>query len=187
MSSLLDLVEADLNSEMSEVASDGDNFENDDDDISDEEGKNPSEPRKPRRAEIDPQTMTEEEREQLRVRVIAQVEFYFGDHHYPNDQFLLDKAKEDPEGFLDIKYIMPFKKMRRLTTFPAFVAQCMRGSAAVGVNEAGNKLRRIAPVRSPAVSCPALSCLYSPPLSNTAFAHLSRFRRTSRMRCAALC
>jgi hypothetical protein len=187
MSSLLDLVEADLNSEMSEVASDGDNFENDDDEISDEEGKNPSEPRKPRRAEIDPQTMTEEEREQLRARVIAQVEFYFGDHHYPNDQFLLDKAKEDPEGFLDIKYIMPFKKMRRLTTFPAFVAQCMRGSAAVGVNEAGNKLRRIAPVWSPALSCPAGSGLSSPH-AHVVSAHLPcRFRRTSRMRCAAPC
>jgi hypothetical protein len=145
MSSLLDLVEADF-SDISDVLSDGDNFERDDDDASEDEQKDPSEPRRPRRAEIDPFTMSEEDREALRLRVIAQVEFYFGDHHYPNDQFLLEKAKEDPEGFVDIKYIMPFKKMRRLTMFPAFVAHCLRGSSSVGVNEPGNKLRRIAPV-----------------------------------------
>jgi hypothetical protein len=147
MSSLLDLVEADF-SDQGDLISDGDTVE-EDDDISDEEddtNKDPNEPRKPRRAEIDPDTMTPEEQELMRQRVITQVEFYFGDQHYPNDLFLLEKAKLDPESYIDLKFIMAFKKMRRLTAFPAFVTRCLQGSTVVGVSADGERLRRLQPV-----------------------------------------
>lgn len=137
--------------DQSEFTSDGDNFE-DDDDASDEEVANSTEPRKPRRAEIDPETMSEEDRESMRQRVIAQVEFYFGDAHYPKDQLMIDHAKLDAEGYIDIQVVMTFKKMRRLTQFAKFAAEALRGSEVVGVNEEGSKLRRKQPVRRPSSS-----------------------------------
>jgi hypothetical protein len=74
------------------------------------------------------------------------VDFYFGDTHYPKDQFMLKQARADPAGFIDLSVVMAFKKMRRLTQFPAFVATCLAESTVVLVSEDGTKLRRKAPV-----------------------------------------
>jgi hypothetical protein len=108
--------------------------------------QDPNAPRRPRRAEIDPVTMTEEDRLVLKERVIKQVDFYFGDTHYPKDQFMLKHARADPAGFIDLAVVMAFKKMRRLTQFPSFVASCLVDSSIVLVSEDGTKLRRKAPV-----------------------------------------
>ena len=121
-----------------------------------------SAPRKPRRAEIDPATMSEDDREQLRVRVLAQVsdacvqchgvvtivqvEFYFGDPHYPKDAFMLEQAGRHLQGYIPVTVVMSFKKMRRMTQYPAFIASTMRASTVVEVSDDGLALRRRAPL-----------------------------------------
>ena len=121
----------------------------------------PGAPRRPRRAEIDPATMSDEERAQLQARVqaqvrrgplprgaviAAQVEFYFGDPHYPKDAYMLQQAGKHAEGFIPINVVMSFKKMRRLTQFTEFIAATMQGSKVVQVSADGLMLRRVAPL-----------------------------------------
>ena len=102
--------------------------------------------RRPRRAEIDPSTMTEAERLELSGRILKQVEFYFGDAHYPKDHILRALAAGDPNGFVDITIVMSFKKMRRLCNFIEFVAFALQGSAIVTVDSTQRRVKRTHPV-----------------------------------------
>ena len=102
--------------------------------------------RRPRRAEIDPSTMSEAEREDLSGRILRQVEFYFGDAHYPKDHILRALAGGDPDGFVDIMIVMSFKKMRRLCNFIEFVAFALLGSSIVTVDSSKRRVKRTHPV-----------------------------------------
>lgn len=138
----------------SECASDGDPYESDspEEATSDEEeadgegGDDAAHPKKARRAEINPEIMSDQERDALRARVVAQVEFYFGDAHYPNDKLMLQYAQADPKGFIDLSVIMGFKKMRRLTQFVDFVSQTLLQLSVVEVDVNGKRARRVAPI-----------------------------------------
>ena len=59
---------------------------------------------------------------------------------------MLGLAQKDPNGFIELTAVMAFKRMRRLTQFPLFVAEVVRSSAVVEVSPDGTKLRRIAPI-----------------------------------------
>ena len=41
-----------------------------------------------------------------------QIEFYFSDSNLPKDKFLLQLTKKTPEGWVSLKTISEFKKMR---------------------------------------------------------------------------
>lgn len=46
----------------------------------------------------------------LRDKIVRQVEFYFSDENLPNDKFMLNHVRKDKQGFVFIGVITSFKK-----------------------------------------------------------------------------
>jgi hypothetical protein len=129
-----------------DVHSPDDDEEDDDDFESGDEANSSDEPRRQRRAEIDPNTMDAETRDALKLRILNQVEFYFGDAHYPKDRFMRELASSNEHGYIDVAAVMKFKKMRRLTNFAWFVIEALQGSQLVSVNDDKSMVRRVTPL-----------------------------------------
>lgn len=57
---------------------------------------------------------------QLAAQIVEQVEFYFSDAHILKDAFLLKHARRNRDGFISLKLITSFKKVR--DTYPLIPA-----------------------------------------------------------------
>eukprot|EP01052_Picozoa_sp_SAG31_P019936 SAG31_NODE_1477_length_8194_cov_21.653490_2_plen_465_part_00 len=53
--------------------------------------------------------------EELAERLRTQIEYYFSDANWPNDKYLQTEASKDPEGFLPLRLVAGFKKVRELS------------------------------------------------------------------------
>ncbi|XP_059479342.1 la-related protein 6 [Neocloeon triangulifer] len=85
--------------------------------------------------------------EQLAARIVQQVEFYFSDVNITKDAFLLKHVKRNKEGYVSLKLISSFKRVKHLAKDWRVVAHALAtGSRLLQVNEAQTKLRRIAPL-----------------------------------------
>lgn len=85
--------------------------------------------------------------EQLSAQIVEQVEYYFSDAHILKDAFLLKHARRNRDGFISLKLITSFKKVKHVTKDWRVVAYaCRAQSKALEVNEAGTKVRRVAPL-----------------------------------------
>ena len=79
-------------------------------------------------------------------KIIKQVEFYFSDANILKDAFLLKHVRRNKQGYVSIKLITSFKKMKSLTKDYRVVAFSLRLSDSLEVNEEGKKVRRKAPL-----------------------------------------
>ncbi|XP_065335025.1 la-related protein 6 [Cloeon dipterum] len=85
--------------------------------------------------------------EQMAARIVQQVEFYFSDVNITKDAFLLKHVKRNKEGYVSLKLISSFKRVKHLAKDWRVVAHALaNGSSMLQVNEARTKLRRIAPL-----------------------------------------
>lgn len=85
--------------------------------------------------------------EQLSAQIVEQVEYYFSDAHILKDAFLLKHARRNRDGFISLKLITSFKKVKHVTKDWRVVAYaCRAQSKALEVNDAGTKVRRVAPL-----------------------------------------
>lgn len=84
--------------------------------------------------------------DELRDRIIKQVEFYFSDPNILKDAFLLKHVRRNKQGFVSIKLITSFKKVKSLTKDYRVVAYSLRHSEKLEVNEEGRKVRRKDPL-----------------------------------------
>ncbi|XP_014680144.1 PREDICTED: la-related protein 6-like [Priapulus caudatus] len=84
--------------------------------------------------------------EELQQKIINQVEFYFCDANIIKDAFLLKHVRKNKEGFVSIKLITSFKKMKSLTKDYRNVAYSLRKSEKLRVNDEGTKVKRIEPL-----------------------------------------
>lgn len=87
----------------------------------------------------------------VRREIVAQVEFYFGDANYPKDKFLLKEAKKGKDGFIALKTVTGFARMKKLTRSWRSVAHAVRDSDVVELSPDGRKLRRRHPLPAPKV------------------------------------
>lgn len=83
---------------------------------------------------------------QLSAQIIEQVEFYFSDAHILKDAFLLKHARRNRDGYISLKLITSFKKVKHVSKDWRVVAYACRQSSKLEVNETGTKVRRIAPL-----------------------------------------
>ncbi|KAK4023826.1 la-related protein 6 [Daphnia magna] len=84
---------------------------------------------------------------ELAAQIVEQVEFYFSDAHILKDAFLLKHARRNRDGFISLKLITSFKKVKHVTKDWRVVAHaCRTLSKELEVNEAGTKVRRVAPL-----------------------------------------
>lgn len=84
--------------------------------------------------------------DELREKIIKQVEFYFSDANILKDAFLLKHVRRNKQGYVSIKLITSFKKMKSLTKDYRVVAYSLRQSELLEVNEEGKKVRRTQPL-----------------------------------------
>ncbi|KAJ7296172.1 hypothetical protein O6H91_Y139200 [Diphasiastrum complanatum] len=84
--------------------------------------------------------------EELKIKIIRQVEFYFSDNNLPTDNYLMKFVKKDTEGFVPIPVVASFRKMKSLAKNHAIVAEALRASSLLVVSEDGKKVRRAQPL-----------------------------------------
>lgn len=84
--------------------------------------------------------------DELRDKIIKQVEFYFSDANILKDAFLLKHVRRNKQGYVSIKLITSFKKMKSMTKDYRVVAYSLRHSDKLEVNEEGRKVRRTDPL-----------------------------------------
>ena len=82
----------------------------------------------------------------LRDKIIKQVEFYFSDANILKDSFLLKHVRRNKMGYVSIKLITSFKKVKTLTKDYRVVAFSLRQSVELEVNDEGTKVRRNKPL-----------------------------------------
>lgn len=84
--------------------------------------------------------------DELIDKIVKQVEFYFSDANILKDAFLLKHVRRNKQGYVSIKLITSFKKMKSLTKDYRVVAYSLRKSDLLEVNEEGKKVRRKEPL-----------------------------------------
>ncbi|XP_057654352.1 la-related protein 6 [Diorhabda carinulata] len=84
--------------------------------------------------------------DELADKIVQQVEFYFSDANITKDAFLLKHVKRNKEGYVSLKLISSFKRVKHLTKDWRVVAHALNRSTKLEINEAGTKLRRLQPL-----------------------------------------
>lgn len=84
--------------------------------------------------------------EEMADKICQQVEFYFSDANITKDAFLLKHVKRNKEGYVSLKLISSFKRVKHLTKDWRVVAHALKRSIKLEINEAGTKLRRLEPL-----------------------------------------
>lgn len=84
--------------------------------------------------------------DELANKIVAQVEFYFSDVNITKDAFLLKHVKRNKEGYVSLKLISSFKRVKHLAKDWRVVAYALQKSTKLEINEAKTKLRRVDPL-----------------------------------------
>lgn len=84
--------------------------------------------------------------DELREKIIEQAEYYFSDENLKRDGFLLKHVKRNKEGFVNLKLLASFKKMRSLSRDYRVIGEALKDSTNLVVNENGLKIRRANPL-----------------------------------------
>ncbi|KAI3456018.1 hypothetical protein Pfo_012681 [Paulownia fortunei] len=82
----------------------------------------------------------------LRRKIIKQVEYYFSDENLPSDKFLMKYVAKNAEGFVPIEVIASFRKMKKLTKDASFIVAALKESALLVVSSNGKKVKRFHPL-----------------------------------------
>lgn len=109
-----------------------------------------------------------------RDKIINQVEFYFSDTNILKDAFLLKHVRRNKLGYVSIKLITSFKKMKTMTKDYRVVAYSLRQSDKLEVNEDGKKVRRIIPLPEHDETTPSRSVVaINLPMENPAIENIA--------------
>lgn len=84
--------------------------------------------------------------DELAEKICAQVEFYFSDENIIKDAFLLKHVKRNKEGYVSLKLISSFKRVKHLSRDWRVVGAALAKSKKLQVNPPGTKLRRTDPL-----------------------------------------
>lgn len=81
---------------------------------------------------------------ELEAKIIKQVEYYFGDKNLPRDKFLMQKIKEDEDGWVTLECLLTFNRLKSISGEAEVVAKALKKSEAglVEVHEDNTKVRR---------------------------------------------
>ena len=84
---------------------------------------------------------------ELMLKIVAQVESYFSDENLMKDEFVLKHIRRNKDGFISLKLLSSFRKVKALTKNWKVVAVCVRnGSKKLELNEDQTKIRRKTPL-----------------------------------------
>uniref|UniRef100_A0A672UZD7 HTH La-type RNA-binding domain-containing protein n=1 Tax=Strigops habroptila TaxID=2489341 RepID=A0A672UZD7_STRHB len=91
---------------------------------------------------------------QLIRRIVSQVEFYLSDENLAKDAFLLKHVQKNKMGFVSIKLLTSFKKVRYLTRDWRLTLYALQFSRLLEVNKEGTKVRRRVPIPESLLTVP---------------------------------
>ncbi|KAA6425902.1 MAG: La-related 7 [Trebouxia sp. A1-2] len=80
----------------------------------------------------------------LVAKIVKQVNFYFSDTNLPTDNFLLKEVRKTPEGWVPIRLIASFKRMKSLSKDIKVIAAALETSTELVVS--GHRVRRKEPL-----------------------------------------
>uniref|UniRef100_A0A8C6J6D9 Uncharacterized protein n=1 Tax=Melopsittacus undulatus TaxID=13146 RepID=A0A8C6J6D9_MELUD len=92
--------------------------------------------------------------QQLIQRIVSQVEFYLSDENLARDAFLLKHVQKNKMGFVSIKLLTSFKKVRYLTRDWRLTLYALQFSRLLEVNKEGTKVRRKIPIPESLLTVP---------------------------------
>lgn len=82
--------------------------------------------------------------DEMAEKIVQQVEFYFSNDNILKDAFLLKHVRRNKEGFVSLKLISSFKRVRQLTKDWRVVGYAIKlKSKNIQVNSLGTKIRRL--------------------------------------------
>jgi len=81
-------------------------------------------------------------------QITKQLNFYFSDSNYPKDNFLLEEAKKNDEGWIAVAEFCKFNKIKALTSDVGVISKCFKNCEDVTVSEDGNQVKRKNPIPS---------------------------------------
>ncbi|XP_043934501.1 la-related protein 6 [Protopterus annectens] len=83
---------------------------------------------------------------ELVEKLIAQIEYYLSDENLEKDAFLLKHVRRNKMGYVSVKLLTSFKKVKHLTRDWRTTAYALRQSTTLELNDEGRKVRRKTPV-----------------------------------------
>ncbi|KAJ8249031.1 hypothetical protein GJAV_G00230430 [Gymnothorax javanicus] len=83
---------------------------------------------------------------ELMEKLVTQIEYYLSDENLEHDAFLLKHVRRNKLGFVSVKLLTSFKKVKHLTRDWRTTAYALRQSTLLELNEEGRKVRRKSPV-----------------------------------------
>lgn len=95
---------------------------------------------------LDKEQQTLKVDEAKKSKIISLAEFYFSDDQLLKDVFLLKHVKRNKEGYVSLKLLSSFKKMKSATKDWNEVAVSLKESEKLELNESGTKVRRKEPL-----------------------------------------
>ncbi|CAL1604354.1 unnamed protein product [Knipowitschia caucasica] len=75
-------------------------------------------------------------------KLVSQIEFYLSDENLEHDAFLLKHVRRNKLGFVSVKLLTSFKKVKHLTRDWRTTAYALRHSNILELNDEGRKVRR---------------------------------------------
>jgi la-related protein 6 len=84
--------------------------------------------------------------DETKAKIQAQVEFYMSDENLTKDAFLLKHVRRHKEGFVNLKLITSFKKVKNITKDYRVVAESLKDSELLVMNAEATKIRRKKPL-----------------------------------------
>ncbi|XP_016373866.1 la-related protein 6-like [Sinocyclocheilus rhinocerous] len=79
---------------------------------------------------------------ELIQKLVAQIEYYLSDENLEHDAFLLKHVRRNKLGFVSVKLLTSFKKVKHLTRDWRTTAYALRHSELLELNDEGRKVRR---------------------------------------------
>ncbi|XP_073400558.1 la-related protein 6-like [Dendrobates tinctorius] len=102
----------------------------------------------------------------LIYKIVNRVEFYFSDENLSNDGFLLKHVQKNKMGYVSIKLITSFKKIKSLTRDWRQTLYALQFSESLEVNEEETKVRRKKPIPESLLALPPTKQLLAWNLDN---------------------
>ncbi|XP_039093749.1 la-related protein 6 isoform X2 [Hyaena hyaena] len=84
--------------------------------------------------------------QELIRKLVDQIEFYFSDENLEKDAFLLKHVRRNKLGYVSVKLLTSFKKVKHLTRDWRTTAHALKYSMTLELNEDRRKVRRTTPV-----------------------------------------
>lgn len=84
--------------------------------------------------------------EELKQKVVKQVQFYFSKHNLPTDKFLKEQISKSENRWVPLDIMLKFNRLKSLTEDKAVVADALKASDVLEVSEDGDSIRRKEPL-----------------------------------------